>query len=372
MNNLTTTIHEEVGTTDLSAVDALFNGTDSNTTFNETTKDVFFYITSPGYAYWISIVITVVLGLAGNALVMVLMTDVKFSTLSYPVYLKFLAISDSLALLLIGIRESLRLFTSPYLVGSNSFVCAITRFAINMTTMISPWLVVGLTVDRFFCVVFPLKRHQLCTRKIATITCSCISLISVTLSLPLPFGSKLLTANNLCSINDDLLSYFAVLRLLIISNVPCLLILIFNIMIGIHIQRSARFRKKFINTSSRSRNEKRDNPIRPLLLISMLAFLTIMPSSVAESVLAILVNVKNHAGTVHILLKWWLVLNIPYLVNFAQNFYILMASSANYRNIMKNKWKYLTDSIRTEDVGVSVRVYNLDIQCPADGLHVLD
>ena len=118
-----------------------------------------FHTKSPGYAYWISNVIIVVLGLAGNALVMVLMADVKFSTLSYPVYLKFLAISDSLVLLLIGIRESLRLFTFPYRVGSNSIVCAFTWFSMNTTTITSPWLLVGLTADRIFCVVFPLKKY---------------------------------------------------------------------------------------------------------------------------------------------------------------------------------------------------------------------
>ena len=348
------TINEGVGITDPSTVDAFFNGTDSNTDFNETNKDFLIHIKSPGYAYWMSNVIILVLGLAGNALVMVLMADVKFSMLSYPVYLKFLAISDSLALLLIVTRESLRLFTSPYLVASNSIVCAFTRFSINTTTMISPWLVVGLTVDRFFCVAFPLKRHQLCTRKIAIITCSTISVFSVALSLPLLFGSKVQTDNIACRIQANLLEYFTFLRLFITSNIPCLLILIFNIVIGIHIQRSAIFRKRFTNASSGSMRYKKDNSLGPLLLISMLAFLTIMPSSVAESLIAILVNSKSYLGTVNILLEWWLLLNIPYLVNFAQNFYILMASSANYRSIMKQKLKCQSDSRITERVTVSV------------------
>ena len=353
---MSTMIDEAVGITDPSAVDAFFNGTDSNTTFNETTKDDLFYIKSPGYAYWIITVITVVLGLAGNALVMVLMADVKFSTLSYPVYLKFLAISDSLVLLLIGIRESLRLFTFPYLVGSNSIVCAFTWFAMNSTTITSPWLLVGLTVDRFLCVVFPLKRHVLCTKKIAAITCSCISAFSVTLSLPLLIGSRLQTDQHACVIQTDLLPYYTFLRLLFTSNIPCLLILIFNIAIGIHIQRSARFRKTFTNASSSSMKDKKDYSLRPMLLLSMLAFLTIMPSSVAESVISVLLKRKMDPGTAATLLKWWLLFNIPYLVNFAQNFYILMASSVNYRNIMKHKLKFLRSSRRTENVRVSVSV----------------
>ena len=349
MNNITTTMNEEVEITDTTTVDSFFNGTDSNTEFNETYNDVLSYVSSPSYTYWFCNVLTVVLGLAGNALVMVLMADVKFSTLSYAVYLKFLAISDSLVLLLFGIRESLRLFTSPYLIGSNSFVCAITRFSINTTTMSSPWLLVGLTVDRFFCVVFPLKRHLLCTRKIAIITCSTISVFSISLSLPFLFRSNLHTEYNICVVDDDLLAYFTFLRLLINSNMPCLLILIFNIVIGIHIQRSAMFRKRFTNASSGSTKVKKDNSLRPLLLISMLAFLTIMPSSIVDSVMSVFLMRKTNFDPLR---NWWFAVNILYLVNFGQNFYILMASSANYRKIMKNKLKSETGSRRTENVGL--------------------
>ena len=354
MCNMSTMINEEVGITDPSAVGAFFNGTDSNTDFNDTNKEFSIYVKSPGYAYWMSHVILLVLGLAGNALVMVLMADVKFSTLSYPMFLKFLAISDSLVLLLFGIRESLRLFTFPFIVGSNYIMCAFIWFVSSTTMTTSPWLVVGLTLDRFFCVVFPLKRHLLCTKKIALITCSSISVFSIILSVPLLFGFKLQMDKTVCVVQTNFLAYFAFLRLVIISNMPCLLILIFNIVIGIHIQRSARFRKKFTNATSDSMKDKKDNSLRPLLLISMMAFLTIMPSSVAESVVAVLINHKVNPGTADTLLKWWFMLNIPYLVNFAQNFYILMASSVNYRNIMKKKLESLTKSRRTESVRVSV------------------
>ena len=364
MSNMCTIINEDVGITEPSAVDTFFNGTDSNTDFNETIIHDVFHVKSPGYAYWIGTVITVVLGLAGNALVMVLMADVKFSTLSYPVYLKFLAIFDSLVLLLFAIRESLRLFTFPFLVGSNSIACSFTWFTLSTTTIASPWLVVGLTVDRFFCVVFPLKKHLLCTRKIATITCSSISLFSVALSLPLMFGAKL-QKGNVCFVQTEFLGYFTFLRLFITSNIPCLLILIFNIAIGIHIQRSARFRKKFINARSASMKDKKDNSLRPLLLISVLAFLTIMPSSVVESVIGIIMNSKTDPESADTVLKWGLLLNIPYLVNFAQNFYILMASSVNYRNIMKNKLKSLTVPRRTESVGVSVSAVQI-----SDGMSI--
>ena len=365
MSNISTMINEEVGITDPSAVDAFSNGTNSYRDFNDTNNEFSIYVRSPGYAYWMSNVIILVLGLAGNALVMVLMADVKFSTLSYPVYLKFSAISDSLVLLLIGFRESQRLFTSPALVATNSILCAFAWFALNTTMTTSPWLVVGLTLDRFFCVVFPLKRHLLCTRNIAVISCSCICVISIIMCLPLLFSSKLQTNKAMCVLEANILEFFAFLRLVFTSNFPCLLILIFNIVIGIHIQRSARFRKTFTNATSDSMKDKKDNSLRPLLLISMMAFLTIMPSSVAESVVAVLMKHKINPGTADTFLKLSLLLNIPYLINFAQNFYILMASSANYRDIMKVKLKFLTESRRTETVRMSVTAVQI-----SDGMSI--
>ena len=345
-------INEEVGITDPSAVDAFSNGTDSDTEFNNTI--ILLYARSPGYAYWLGIILIVILGLVGNTLVIILMSDVKLVTLSYTVYLKFLAISDSIVLFLFGVRETLRLFTSPFLVATNPIACSFSWFTLSTTTMSSPWLVVGLLMDRFFCVVFPLKRHMLCTRKIAIITCSSISVVSLIMSLPLLFGSKVQEGQISCFIESSLLPYFTFLRLIITSNIPCLMILIFNIAIGIHIQRSARFRKKFTSTSSGAAEEKKDNSLRPMLLISMLAFLTIMPSSVTESVIGIIMNSEKHSKKAVSILKWWLLSHIPYLVNFAQNFYILMASSVNYRNIMRNKLKALRESKRTGSARVPV------------------
>ena len=251
-------------------------------------------------------------------------------------YLKFLAIADSLVLLLFGIRESLRLFTFPFIVASNSIACSFTWFSLSTTTMSSPWLMVGLTVDRFFCVVFPLKRHMLCTRK------------------------KVEKGKIACFIESNVLPYFTFLRLFITSNIPCLLILIFNIVIGIYIQRSAIFRKRFTYASSGSTKDKIDNSLRPLLLISMLAFLTIMPLSVVESVIGIVLKPNVDPGIAETLLKLWLRLHIPYLVNCAQNFYILMASSVNFRNIIKSKLKSLTCSRRSETVRVSVSAVQIN------------
>ena len=85
-----------------------------------------------------------------------------------------------------------------------------------------------------------------------------------------------------------------------------------------------------------------------------------MPLSVAESVIGIVMKPNVDPGIAETLLKLWLRLHIPYLVNFAQNVYILMARSVNYRNIIKSKLKSLTCSRRSETVRVSVSAVQIN------------
>ncbi|XP_041355531.1 cysteinyl leukotriene receptor 1-like [Gigantopelta aegis] len=290
-------------------------------------------------AFWICIVTTVVIGLVGNAFIFPLMRDVKFSSLSYPVYLIFLAVSDSTVLIMYCIYQTLRFFDSFHIIGKNVAACRLWLFLMSTVTLLSPWLVVGLTVDRFFCVVFPMKRDRFCTPRKAKIVCSCLTALSVLLMLPLLEGVKVIEKSNICFIKDHLLVYFAFFRISINSNLPCLLIIVFNVVIGIHIQRSTNFRKRFTSTSSGSTENKLDKSLLPLMLISLMALVTFLPSSLADSIVTILVITKSYPNTLKQVAKFSPSFIVLYLINFGQNFYILMASSANYRKIMKKKLK---------------------------------
>ncbi|XP_041355554.1 neuropeptide S receptor-like [Gigantopelta aegis] len=222
--------------------------------------------------------------------------------------------------------------------GNYAAACRVWMFVNSTVLLLSPWLVVGLTVDRFFCVVFPLKRYRFCTRRKATIVCSCLATLSGVLTLPLVLDVKKIKGiNTECYVKDQYMAYYYFVRLILTSTLPCLLILIFNIMIGIHIQRSATFQKRFNSSTNAYTATKLDKSLRPLMLISILAFVTIVPLAVIECILGLLVVTKSGFQTVAIMVKLWPIFNILYLINFGQNLYILMASSANYRKIMKSK-----------------------------------
>ncbi|XP_041355552.1 type-1 angiotensin II receptor-like [Gigantopelta aegis] len=314
------------------------NGTaGTNTGINATAGNGWIYFIRPTAPFWISNLITIIAGLGGNVLVFVLLRDVKFSFLSYPMYLRFMALSDSAVLIAYGILQSLRYFHVFHIISN--YVCSLWMFISYSSMLLSPWLVVGLTVDRFYCVVFPMKRDRLCTKRKATIVCWCLATLSGVLTIPLvldPMKVKGLTTA--CFFKNQHITYFYFVRLVLSSTLPCLLILIFNIVIGFHIQRSATFRKRFTSSTSTANTEsKLDKSIRPLMLISILAFVTMVPLAIIECILGFLIVNESGFQTVAILTKLWPMFYILYLINFGQNLYILMASSANYRKIMKTK-----------------------------------
>ncbi|XP_041355529.1 neuropeptide CCHamide-1 receptor-like [Gigantopelta aegis] len=341
---------------------AVLNGTTSNTEFNGTDttwKDA----NTAGCTYWVCNVIVVIIGVVGNSMVLLLMGDVKFVSFSYPVYLRFLAVSDSVVLIMLCVRETTRRFQSTYLIGTNLQVCALSKFVKDTVTLLSPWLVVGLTVDRFFCVVFPMKRGRICTRTKATIACSCLTILSVLTMFPLLGGAKILVESEVCFVKDTFVVYFTFIRLILTASLPCLLILVFNIVIGIHIQRSVTFRKRFTSTSSGSRENKQDRSLRPLMLISILAFVTLLPLSIVESCALILLATNSDIKVLKIIAELWSPFNILNLVNFGQNFYILMSSSANYRDIMKRKLRCI--KIRKQHERTRVARISMNVQAPA-------
>ncbi|XP_041355557.1 uncharacterized protein LOC121373166 [Gigantopelta aegis] len=233
-------------------------------------------------------------------------------------------------------------------------VCNMWRCITYIVALLSPWLVVGLTLDRFYCVVFSMKRDRFCTKRKATIACSCLIAVSVAMSIPLAYNGKVVKdADIICVVSDQLMGYFASFRLVFNSTLPCLLILIVNIATGIHIQRSANFRKRFTSTSSGSTENKLDKSLRPLMLIFILAFVTLLPSSIAESAILVLMVTGKDPNALYVFTKVWPPVNSVYLVNFGQNFYILMASSTNYRKIMKSKLKCKKVSRQEVNVPVS-------------------
>ena len=294
-----------------------------------------------GFEYWVVVVVVVFFGLIGNILSCFLLSDSQFSSLSYPVYLKALVFSDSTQLVIKLVEETEAIYGSLHISHWNDVICKSWQYIRYFTLQMSPWLVVGLSLDRLVCVLFPMTRDFLCTKKKALLVCCSLAVIFASILMPILVSLKV--EDGLCGgreITPFFLALFIAVRLILSSTLPCVLIFILNAVIIGRIHRSATFRKTFISTSTSGRN-KQDGSTRPLVLISVIAFITLLPFSITECVQILLgitmIDMKAYLLTV----EMWRIFNLVYTVNFGVNFYILMASSSNYRKIIANKMRNL-------------------------------
>ncbi|XP_041379481.1 probable G-protein coupled receptor 139 [Gigantopelta aegis] len=293
-----------------------------------------------GYGHWSTVLVIAIIGTIGNILQFIMMSDSKLSPLSYSVYLKLLTVSDSLVL-----SDALALQTEYYfkltkVPDINDVLCKIVTSYEDFIMLLSPWLVVGLTLDKFVCVCFPLIRGRFCTKKKAIVVCSC--LIGGTILLSLPSLGLMEMGNYGCIPSDLLLYYSMFLRLVMSSLLPCVIILLLNIAIISRIRRSNEFRNTF---TRHTKTSTRDNSTRPLMLVSVLAFVTLLPISASQSIsqLFYLLEADTKPGLIIFGLRP--AFHIIFLLNFGQNFFILMASSRNYRQIMKRKLVCLSEKV---------------------------
>nr|KAG5695518.1 hypothetical protein BaRGS_008021 [Batillaria attramentaria] len=298
-----------------------------------------------------------VTGLLGNALVFTLCWDRSIRTCSYGVILRALALTDSLVLSLICTEDNLDYvgFLHEFLTVHPAF-CAFWNGVLSTVTMLSPWLVVLLTLDRYVAVVFPLKRASLCTSKAAVVSCAALTVITVASRVPDVVHSAILThegREECASTGEGYYIYSQITTLGLVSSLPCLIILGFNLHILCVIHRHAHFRRNFQGERAESSGSgKLDRATVSLMAVSVMAFLTLVPKTMLEVIeLAwmdqhdAVVTAADEAGDdippePHYLVvahETWPVLNLIYLMNFAQNFYVLMITNARFREVIRKK-----------------------------------
>ena len=285
------------------------------------------------YCFWGAVLFLIALGIVGNILMLVMMGNKKLDSLSYPVYMKCLAVSDSVILITRLITQLQLIFELSKI--TPEYFCLISFSLRSVVGILSPWLVVGLTLDRYVCVCFPLKREILCTKKKAIIVCSALFVISVLLVSPYPAETEVI--NGKCTQSDAFKRYSIFVRLTVPSIIPCAVVLVLTILLVIHIQRSIKFRKTFLRSTTEASRGQVDKSTRPLILVSVLAFLTLMPVAVSKVVSNVLTLMNKDRKSMIINDNVRTILYLIYLMNFGQNFYILVASSSNYRAMLRER-----------------------------------
>ena len=241
----------------------------------------------PRHAYLCFIYIILTSGLIGNACVIALMQNRDFYNLSYPVYLRVLAVSDSFLLISVCTEDILhhnfdRLHD---FLTSSVALCKIWTYIRHTASFISPWLVMALTFDRFVAVVFPLKRAFYCSRRTAIIASSIlVASILIESSFHLILAEIDLEQYDCMMPEWKSLVNYSIFRVLVLeTTLPCTTILILNVYIIIVINRSRKFRAAVGSTQSDGVKTSRvDKATVSLLAVSVMAFIALLPISILQ------------------------------------------------------------------------------------------
>ena len=263
----------------------------------------------PAHVYLGVIYFILVFGSIGNACIIALMQDRDFHKLSYPVYLRLLAVSDTLLLACVATEDILdhqyrRL--GDFLMYSLT-LCKFWNYISSLGKLSSPWLVVAMTFDRFVAVVYPLKRAVFCCRRTALIVCSVVLGAIASETLFYPILSKRFPEESDCSVKESAMDYIIFRTLVIETSLPCVLILFLNVYIIIAINRSRKFRASSTGTKQtrEAKTSRLDKATVSLMAVSVMAFVALVPISTLQVCYLLLRRTSGESKVIYFKREWY-------------------------------------------------------------------
>ena len=278
-------------------------------------------------------------GLIGNTLSFMVMYSPIYNRKSYSYYLRALALSDNLNLIitcvLMANEASFQMAGERILDDHTSVTCKISEFMANVIWLVSSWLIVCFTIDRYIAVCHPLQRARLCTEKSARISILLVILGAMASQLyvfvymdRVDRGSK-----SQCHASKGLrMDYFKLdiywFSFTLRFMAPFLVIATCNGLIIFHIKRT-RHRRRSLDQDKRYR--KSNMAICTLYLVCAVFVVTLSPNVIISTALLIEVSITNES----IMYCKLLVLNTPFqiirLINYAINFILYGLSGRQFR-----------------------------------------
>ena len=167
---------------DVTTMMSLINITAANQSNSSVVEQPYFVYVSRGFVFY-SLAVIIPFGIVCNTLSIFVFMSKPLRMRAASWYLAALAISDDLSLLTIMTEYWLKDERINMPVVKNShMLCVMVTHVSYVSRLLSAWLVMTFTIERFIGVVFPLRRASLSTTAHArkVILCECIACIFVT------------------------------------------------------------------------------------------------------------------------------------------------------------------------------------------------
>ena len=221
------------------------------------------------------------IGIPGNILSLLLWLQPRLRN-SSACYFAALSISDTFVLLLHMIATLEKAGITDFLV--TNFLCEMFNVLYVSTECLSLMLVLGLTVDRFIIVCYPMKRHRLCTIHRTLRVLAGQTLLALIMGIVEGSFWTYSRSHHRCEPNNIVgnpviveIGNLVILTMGVI--VPAILVIIFNIIIIMTVQKMNKRRQALCHTS-RSMSIDTDATIM-LLSISCYVILAEVPDEIA-------------------------------------------------------------------------------------------
>ena len=292
------------------------------------------------YAEAITVPVLVVLGLVGNTLSFLVMSSPNYNCKAFNLYLRSLAISDSLTLISELFTWIDKLTDADLLRYHTSITCKLADFCKSVICLMSSWLIVAFTIDRFLAVCQPLKRQILCSlERIRFIIILLLILTSASQIFRLVLVERLdRPGRSPCHASVDLrllyfrLDYF-LYDILLRFFLPFVVILVCNSFIIMNIVRMSPIRRASASWEKRKTNLA----IYMLFIVSFVFVITMAPSTILSVTWYVLFE-SGHRGKTYYKLRPF---NTPFkllrMTNYAVNIFLYGLTGKEFRTELKKQ-----------------------------------
>ena len=215
---------------------------------------------------WIYPPILFIVGVVGNCLfVMVLMRSSSRRT-SISLLLTLLACSDTLILTFNVLKKWLAKFLDTDLRATSNIYCKVDAFLTYFLLQLSPWILVLVTVERTYSILYPHKVTNKFTRKriLVAFCLTCLFLVAMNSHIFFVVHLSSYGIEPICIVQEQHMDFFfriwPWIDMCILFFIPVCFMLIGNIIIIFKLKSSGRFRASSVTRSSSSDSASmRDN-----------------------------------------------------------------------------------------------------------------